>query len=122
MRDMLNTPIDHSADLAVAHAELEKARQHLAEHAKSIDAEKRQLEAIVREYNTTHGIAPGVIEPAVLEELRISGRAVGHELVGTERPAASGLGPQPAYSSADRNLRAVMQIASELETLEGDEL
>ena len=35
---------------------------------------------------------------------------------------ASGLVPQPAYSSADRNLRVAEQIAGELETLEGDEL
>ena len=41
VRDVLNTPVDRIADLAVAHAELEKAHQHLAEHAKSIDAKKR---------------------------------------------------------------------------------
>ena len=67
----MNTPVDRSADLDVAHAELEKARQHLAEHAKSIDAEKRRLEATVWEYNATHGIVPRVIEPAVLEDLRV---------------------------------------------------
>ena len=63
-----------------------------------------------------------MIEPAVLDDLRISGRAVGRELAGTEQPAMSGLSPQPAYSSADRNLRAAAHIAGELETLEGDEL
>ena len=98
-RDVLSTPVERSADLAAAHAELEKARQQLAECAKSIDAEKHRLEATVREYNAAHAAAPRMIEPAVLEGLRISGRAVGHELAGTERPAASGLGPQPAYSS-----------------------
>ena len=105
-RDVLSTPVDHNADLAVAHAELEKVHQQLAERAKSIEAEKRKLEATVREYNAAHARAPRVIEPAVLEDLRISGRAVGRELAGTEQPAASGLGPQPTYSSADRNLRA----------------
>ena len=121
MRDVLNTPVDHTADLAVAHADLEKARQQLAERAKSIDAEKCRLEATVQECNVAHGATPRVIEPAVLEDLRISGRAVGRELMGTEKPAASGLDPQPAYSSADRNLRAAAHIAGELETLEGDE-
>ena len=67
-------------------------------------------------------MVPRVIEPAVLEELRVSGRAVGKELAGNEQPAASGLIPQPAYSSAGRNLRAAEQIARELENLEGDEL
>ena len=52
----------------------------------------------------------------------MSGRAVGRELAGTERLEASGLGPQPAYSSADRNLKATAQIAGELEALKGDEL
>ena len=47
MWDVLNTPVDLTADLAVAHAELEKARQQLAKHAKSIGTEKRQLEATV---------------------------------------------------------------------------
>ena len=70
---MLSTPVDRSIDLAVAHAELEKARQQLAERAKSIDAEKRRLEATVRKYNVAHGAASCVIEPAVLEDLRISG-------------------------------------------------
>ena len=70
---MLSTPVDRSADLAVAHAELEKAHQQLAERAKSIEAEKRRLEATVREYNVAHAATPRVIEPAVLEDLRISG-------------------------------------------------
>ena len=96
VQDVLNTPVDRNADLAVAHAELEKARLHLAEHAKAIGTEKRRLEATVREYNSTHGIVPRVIEPAVLEELRISGRAVGKELAWSEHPAASGLVPQQA--------------------------
>ena len=69
----MSTPVDCSADPAMAHAELEKARQQLAKRSKSIDAEKRRLKATVREYNAEHGIAPRVIEPAVLEELRISG-------------------------------------------------
>ena len=38
-RDVLNTPVERNADLAVAHAELEEARKQLAERAKSIDAE-----------------------------------------------------------------------------------
>ena len=67
-------------------------------------------------------VVPRVIKLAVLEELHISGRAVGHELAGTERLAASGFGPQPAYSSADKNLRVAAQIAGEMETLECDEL
>ena len=46
--NVLNTPVDRNADLEVAHAELEKARQHLAEHAKSIGAKKCRLEATVR--------------------------------------------------------------------------
>ena len=46
-RDVLSTPVDRSADLVVAHAELEKALQQLAERAKSIEAEKRRLEATV---------------------------------------------------------------------------
>ena len=121
-RDVLSTPVERNADLAVAHAELEEARKKLAERAQSVGAEKRRLEAMVREYNAAHTAAPWVVQPAVLEELRVSGRAVGRELAGTERPEASGLGPQPAYSSADRNLKAATQIAGELEALEGDEL
>ena len=73
VRDVLNTLVDLSADLAVAHTELEKARQQLAEHAKSIGAEKGRLEATIREYNAAHGVGPRVIEPVVLEELHISG-------------------------------------------------
>ena len=72
-QDVLSTPVERGADLTLAHAKLEKARQQLAESAKSIDAEKRRLEATVREYNAAHVAAPRVIEPAVLEDLRISG-------------------------------------------------
>ena len=80
------------------------------------------MEAAVREYNAAHGIVPRVIAPAVLEELRVAGRAVGRELARPEPPAASGHIPQPVYSSPGGNLRASEQIAGELETLEGDEL
>ena len=92
-RDVLSTPVERGADPVLAHAELEKACQQLAERAKSIDVEKRRLEATVREYNAAHVVAPRVIEPAILEDLRISGRAVGRELAGTEQPAASGPAP-----------------------------
>ena len=85
-----NTSVDLSADPAVAHAELEKARQHLAEQAKAIGTEKHRLDSTVREYNAAHGIVPRVIEPVVLEKLRIFGRAVGKELAGSEHPVASG--------------------------------
>ena len=47
VRDVLNTPVDLSADPAVSHAELEKARQHLAEQVKVIGTKKRQLKATV---------------------------------------------------------------------------
>ena len=42
-RHVLNKPVDLSADPAVAHAELEKARRHLAEQAKVIGTEKRRF-------------------------------------------------------------------------------
>ena len=92
-RDVLSTPVERGANLTLAHAELEKARQRLAERAKSVDAEKHRLEATVREYNAAHAVAPRVIEPTVLEDLHVSGRAVGRELAGTEQPAAFDLGP-----------------------------
>ena len=57
----------------MAHAELEKAHQHLAEQAKVIGTEKHRLEATVQEYNAAHGIVPRVIDPAILDELHISG-------------------------------------------------
>ena len=46
-RDVLGTPVDRAAGLAVAHAELERARQQLAERTKLVDAEKRRLEATI---------------------------------------------------------------------------
>ena len=46
-RDVLSIPVERNADLAVAHAELEEARRQLAKRAKSVDADRRRLEATV---------------------------------------------------------------------------
>jgi len=90
-RDVLSTPGDRSADLAVAHAELERASQQLAERTNLVDAEKRRLEATIREYNAALIAALRVVEPAVFEEFLFFGRAGGHEPLWTKHLAASGV-------------------------------
>ena len=121
-RDVLGTPVDRTADLAVAHAGLERARQQWAERTKLVDAERRRLEATIREYNAALMAAPRAVEPAIFGDFLFFGRAGGEEPVWAMHPAVSSDGPHPAYSSVERNLRAAMQVAGGLETLEGDEL
>ena len=84
VRDVLRTLMDLDSDPVVAHAELEKTRQRLAAQADIINTEKRRLEAVVREYNAAHDIFPRAIDPAVIEELCVTGRAVGKELAECE--------------------------------------
>ena len=121
-RDVLGTLVGRAADLAVAQAGLERARQQLAERTKLVDAERRRLEATIREYNAALMAAPRTVEPAIFEDFLFFGRADGQEPIWTMHPAASSDGSHPAYSSVERNLRAAMQVAGGLETLEGDEL
>ena len=121
--DVLRTPVELNSDLAMALAELEKTRIALAEQRDRMEADKRRLEATVREYNAAHGVRQRTILPPVMEELRAAGREVGRELGGAQQPAASTiLVPQITYSTPVKNMRAVEQIANELEHLEGEEL
>src|SRR4051812_16115078 len=88
-----------------------------------MEAYKRRLEAMVREYNAAHDVRQRTIPPPVMEELRAAGREVGRELGGAQQPAASTvLAPQIAYSTHVKNMRMAEQIATELEHLEGEEL
>ena len=81
------TPMNMVGDSAQIHANLEKARLILAGNAEHVLAETRRLGLITREYNVAHAGPHQPIEPAVLEELRSRGRAVGRELSGAEQPA-----------------------------------
>jgi hypothetical protein len=54
----LCTPIDLSVDPATATAELEATRQPILEEALEVAATQRQLETMLREYNSAHGLAP----------------------------------------------------------------
>src|SRR3954464_1723973 len=88
-----------------------------------MEAEKRRLEATVREYNAAHNVRQRTIPPPVMEELRAVGREVGRELGGDQQPVVSTvLSPPIAYSTPVKNLRAAEQIARDLENLEGEEL
>src|SRR4051812_23667882 len=78
--DVLSTPVGLHADSAVAQADLEKVRQALKEKSDRIDAERRRMEASVREYNAAHGIGQRVIPPPVIEELRAAGRDTTREI------------------------------------------
>ena len=121
--DVLRTPVELNSDPAMALAELEKTRIALAEQRDRMEADKRRLEATVREYNAAHAVRQRTIPPPVMEELRAVGREVGRELGGAQQPAASTvLEPQIAYSTPVKNMRAAEQIATELEHLEGEEL
>ena len=101
---------------------MEKARLVLAGRAEHVLEEERRLGAITREYNAAHGGQRRPIAPAVLEDLRSRGRAVGRELSGAEQPKASAFVQRPTYSTSDKNLRAAEQIAIKLEDFEGEEL
>src|SRR3954465_4341644 len=122
LRDILYTPVHMGGDPAQIHANLEKARLLLAEKTEHVLAETRRLGLITREYNVAHVGPRRPIEPAVLEELRSRGRAVGQQLSGDEQPARlaqpaqSAFIQRPTYITPNKNLRAV-----ELEDLEGDE-
>src|SRR3954468_21537151 len=121
--DVLRTPVELNTDPVTALAELEKTRVALAEQRDRMEADKRRLEATVREYNAAHNVKQRTIPPQVVEELRVVGREVGRELGGDQQPAASTvLAPPIAYSTPVKNLRAAEQIARELENLEGEEL
>src|SRR3954465_12706722 len=102
---------------------MEKTRIALAEQRDRMEADKRRLEATVREYNAAHGVSKRTIPPPVMEELRAAGREVGRELGGAQQPTVSTvLAPQIAYSTPVKNMRAAEQITTELEHLEGEEL
>src|SRR4051812_19452231 len=121
--DVLRTPVELNSDPATALAKLEKTRVALAEQRDRMEADKRRLEATVREYNAAHNVRQRTIPPPVMEELRVVGREVGRELGGDQQPVASTvLAPPIAYSTPVKNLRAAEQIARELENLEGEEL
>ena len=107
-QDVLGTPVDRAAGLA--------------ERTKLVDAERRRLEATIREYNVVLMAAPRTVEPEIFGDFLFFGRAEGQEPVWTMHPAVSSDGSRPAYSSVERTLRAAMQIAGGLEALEGDEL
>src|SRR4051812_14310626 len=127
LRDILYTHVHMGGDPAQIHANLEKARLLLAEKTEHVLAETRRLGLITREYNAAHAGPRRPIEPAILEELRSRGRAVGQQLSGAEQPARptqpaeSAFIQRPMYSTPDKNLRAAEQIAIELEDLEGEE-
>lgn len=106
VRDVWRTPVDLDSDPAVAHAELEKTRQHFTVQEDILNTEQRRLDVVVREYNAAHGIVPCTIDPAMLEELCLTGREVGQDLTGDSRPAASCIIPQSAHSDPVRTLRA----------------
>src|SRR3954468_5571168 len=121
--DVLHTPVELNSDPTAARAELEKTRIALAEQRDRMEADKRHLEATVREYNAAHNVRQRTIPPPVMEELRAVGREVGGELGGDQQPVASTvLAPPIAYSTPVKNLRAAEQIARELENLEGEDL
>src|SRR4051812_49819223 len=67
--DVLRTPVELNSDPATTLAELEKTRIALAQQRDRMDAEKRHLEATVREYNAAHGVRQRAIPPLVMEEL-----------------------------------------------------
>src|SRR4051812_6831549 len=121
--DVLRTPVELSTDPVTALAELEKTRVALAEQRDRMEADKRRLEATVREYNAVHGVRQRTIPPPVMEELRAASREVGRELGRAQQQAVSTvLVPQIAYSTPVKNMRAAEQIATELEHLEGEEM
>ena len=80
--DVLRTPVELNSDPPTALAELEKTHIALEEQRDRMDAEKRRLEATVREYNAAHGVRQRNIPPPVMEELRATSREVGKELGG----------------------------------------
>src|SRR4051812_38599788 len=86
LRDVLYMPVNLNTDPALAHAELEKSRLHLAGQVDLVHAEERRLGAITQEYNTAHNIEPCAVDPMVLEEPRVTGRAVGNEIARAAQP------------------------------------
>src|SRR4051812_34135216 len=87
LRYVMYTPVNKNGDPDQVHTELESARLTLACRAEQVLAEERRLGAITREYNAAHAGPRWPIEPAVLEDMRIRGRAVHQQLSGAEQPA-----------------------------------